>query len=311
MSNETLIIYVPNYRDVAVDSTVAAETSQAYDEARNFLSKQNWITRDLLAHVEKFFPEEGDITPGSGIRNLVAFKTACSILFREGRIYASCQQLSQVATLFLDKWGAKSVILGKKIACYYHKPQTNKLVSLHEKKYNVQTSQKFLVQCPFSISFSPVNFVKRLKLPLIFHHVKITTTDFTHTCELSPSYLRQAKKRSGCCISLDMPSLTTALELLRHNPNTSSTYIRTFLTKALPTWHSLDADFISNFRKRAAHYWTLHDNNPSHHISVEEAEKLTSRSTADETPIDGKGGGGFNLIHQSAGQPQWAGRPRK
>ena len=122
-----------------------------------------------------------------------------------------------------------------------------------------------------------------MKLPLIFHHVKITTTDFTHTYELLPTYLRQAKKRSGCCISLDMPSLTTALELLRHNPNTSSTYTRTFLTKALPTWHAIDSDFISNFRKCAAHYWTQHDNNPNHHISVEEAEKLTSSSTADET----------------------------
>jgi hypothetical protein len=281
LSNDT--IYVPNYRDVTVDSAVAASNSQAYDDARVFLSRQNWITRDLLAHVEQFYPEPGDITPGSGIRNLEAFKTACSILFSEGRIYASSQQLSQVVTLFLDKWSAKSVMLGKKIACFYHKPQKNKVLSQSEKKYSVQTSKKVLVQCPFHISYSPLNFVKRMKLPLIFHHVKITTTNFTHTCELSPTYLRQAKKSSGCCISLDMPSLTTALELLRHNPNTSSTYIRTFLTKALPTWHALDSVFISNFRKRAAHYWTQHDNNPNHHISVEEAEMLTSRSTADET----------------------------
>ena len=160
LSDDHFTLYLPDFRDATVNTAVAAENSVAYEDARNFLSNRNWITPDLLCHVVQFYPAEGDITPGSGIRNLDAFKAACSVLFCEGRIYALSQQLYQVTTLFLDKWGSKSVTLGKKIACYYHKPQKTKVVSGAEKKYNVQTSQKLLVQCPFSISYSPVNFVQ-------------------------------------------------------------------------------------------------------------------------------------------------------
>ena len=152
-----------------------------------------------------------------------------------------------------------------------------------EKKYHIQTSQKALVKCPFFISYSAIDFVRQKKHPLIFHHVKVTNTDFNHTCQLSPTYLRQAKKRLGCCLQVDMPNLNTVMELLRHNPNTSANYIRPFLTKALHTWHSFDCHFISTFHQRAVQYWAQNDNNLSHHISVQEAEQLTSTSTADET----------------------------
>ncbi len=100
----------------------------------DFFIPANMDHRDLLAHAEQFYPEEWKIAPVSGIHNLDASKTACSVLFSECHSYASSQPLSQVATFFLEKWGAKSVILGKKIACFYHKRQKNKLVSVSEKK---------------------------------------------------------------------------------------------------------------------------------------------------------------------------------
>jgi hypothetical protein len=214
------IIYVPDFCDVSVDSAIADGTRLGLETARNFLQDQNWITRDLLVHLEQFYPQDGDITPGSGIRNPEAFKRACSSVFEKGCIYASSKQLTQVSQLLLDKWGAKSVSLGKKICCFYHAPQKNKVVAGAQKKYNVQPSQKELVQCPFFISYSLIDFIAHKKHPLIFHHVRVTNTDFPHTCQLSPTYLRQAKKRSGCCLKFDTPNLNTVLELLRHNPNT-------------------------------------------------------------------------------------------
>jgi hypothetical protein len=189
------IIYVPDFCDVSVDSAIADGTRLGLETARNFLQDQNWITRDLLVHLEQFYPQDGDITPGSGIRNPEAFKRACSSVFEKGCIYASSKQLTQVSQLLLDKWGAKSVSLGKKICCFYHAPQKNKVVAGAQKKYNVQPSQKELVQCPFFISYSLIDFIAHKKHPLIFHHVRVTNTDFPHTCQLSPTYLRQAKKR--------------------------------------------------------------------------------------------------------------------
>ena len=110
-------MYVPKFRDATVNSAVTDGTTMGFQIARNFLLEQNWITSDLLAHMEQYYPDQGDIAPGTGIRDPAAFQTACSFLFQKGRIYASSKQLTQVVTLFLDKWGAKSVCLGKKICC--------------------------------------------------------------------------------------------------------------------------------------------------------------------------------------------------
>ena len=276
-------IFVPDFRHATVESAIQDGTTEGFHTARNILQNQSWITRDLQDYMEQFFPQDGDIAQGTAIRNPEAFESACTVLFKHGNIYASAKQLTQVVTLFLDKWGAKAVCHGKKICCFYHEPRKRQPVVGTIKKYHVQTSQKVLVKCPFVISYSLIDFVRHKKHPMIFHQVKVTSTNFRHTCQLCPTFLRQAKIRSGTCLKVDVPNLTTVMELLRHNPNTGSNYIRPFLTKALPTWHSFDCYFISNFRKRAVQYWARNDNNPDHHISMQEAEQLTSSSTADKT----------------------------
>ena len=174
---EMMSIHVPDFRDATVESAITVGTTDAFQIARNFLQDKNWITQDLLIHMEQFYPQQGDITPGTGIRNQDAFKTACSLLFQKGpcsllfqkgRIFASSKQLTQVVTLFLDKWGAKSVCLGKKICCFYHAPQKNKTVVASEKKYQVQTSQKVLVQCPFLFPTVPLILSAAKKTPSYF-----------------------------------------------------------------------------------------------------------------------------------------------
>jgi hypothetical protein len=79
------------------------------------------ITPKLHRHVESMFPGRGAIENGTGVPNKAAYQLACSVLFcsvlfKEGCIFASFKQLKQVATLFLDKWGVKKCVQhGKKI----------------------------------------------------------------------------------------------------------------------------------------------------------------------------------------------------
>jgi hypothetical protein len=50
-------------------------------------------------------------------------------------------------------------------------------------------------------------------IPNICHEIKITHTNFEHSCELSLVFLCEAKRRGGH-LKLDIPALKTALDLL-------------------------------------------------------------------------------------------------
>ena len=82
------------------------------------------------------------------------------------------------------------------------------------KVYKIKESQKSVIKCPFEIRYSLLAKVVADKVPDICHEIKITYTNFEHTCELSPVYLREAKRRGGF-LKLDIPALKSALDLLR------------------------------------------------------------------------------------------------
>jgi hypothetical protein len=116
------------------------------------------------------------------------------LLFHEGHIFASAKQLKQVATLFLEKWSVRCVQHGKKIVCYYHLPMTNNkkgfgFVPQDKHAYTVPESQKLLIKRRFEVKFSLIGYVAARKVPDVFHEVKITQTNFQHSCQLSPTYL--------------------------------------------------------------------------------------------------------------------------
>jgi hypothetical protein len=125
--------------------------------------------------------------------------------------------------------------------------------------HTVQESQKVLIKCPFKVKFSLIGYVAARKVPDVFHKVKITRTkNFDPSCQLSPVFLREAKRRGGH-LKLDAASLKTVLDLLRQHPNTKARVLRPYLIKALPTWHLLDSHYyVSNFRRRAVKYWIIH-----------------------------------------------------
>jgi hypothetical protein len=103
--------------------------------------------------------------------------------------------------------------------------------------YNTRKeTQKSQIKYPFEIRYSLIGRVARDKIPDICHETKITHTNFEHTCELSTTYLREAKQLGGR-VKLDIPALKTALDLLRLHPNTEACMLRPYLVRALPNWH--------------------------------------------------------------------------
>jgi hypothetical protein len=125
------------------------------------------------------------------------------------------------------------------------------------------------------------------KVPDICHEIKITLTNFQHTCELSPIYLREAKRRGGH-LKLDIPALKSTLDLLRLHPNTETRILRPYLVRALPNWHALASAYVANCRKRAIKHWSLYghsDDEPSY-LTMTEAELLVSAPSAADDIID-------------------------
>jgi hypothetical protein len=218
---------------------------------------------------------------------------ACTVLFKVGRIFSSPMQLKQAATLFLDKWGGQCAKHGKKIVCFYHAPMVKKKGKEDEsnsnrKVYKIKESQKSVIQCPFEIRYSLIGKVAADKVPDICHEIKITYTNFEHTCELSPVYLREAKRRGGYLKLLDIPALKSALDLLRLHPNTETRILRPYLVRALPSWHALDSCYVVNFRRRAIKHWSLHGHSVEEQsdLTMIEAESLVSAPSAADDIID-------------------------
>jgi hypothetical protein len=286
---DTLTVYVPDFKQPALASALL---SNNYTPCKTMFADADWITPDLRLNVESLFPSQDAITTGTRVRDKLAFKEACSVLFKKGRIFSSPKQLKQIATLFLDKWGGQCSQHGKKIVCYYHEVQkrTVKAVPLtsDRKVYNTKDTQKSQIKCPFEIRYSLIGRVARDKIPDICHETKITHTNFEHTCELSITYLREAKRLGGH-VKLDIPALKTALDLLRLHPNTEARMlVRPYLVRALPNWQAFDAHYISNFRKRAIKHWSVHGDfdEEDSGLTLAEAQMLVSAPSAVDDTLD-------------------------
>jgi hypothetical protein len=142
-------------------------------------------------------------------------------------------------------------------------------------------------KCPFTIRFSLIGVVAAHKHPDVFHEVKITQTNFEHTCQLSPTFLREAQRKGGH-LKLDIPSLKMALDLLCLHPTTKARILRPYLVRALPNWHALDSSYVSNFCKRAVKYWIIHGSYDDEDTTLTsaDAETLISTTTAADENSD-------------------------
>jgi hypothetical protein len=82
----TRFIHVPDFKDPALSLAI---TSGDFEPCKQNLHDSNWMTPDLRQHVESLFPGRDAIDNGTGVRDTVAFKRVCSIIFEKGRVYAS------------------------------------------------------------------------------------------------------------------------------------------------------------------------------------------------------------------------------
>ena len=98
---ETLIVHVPDFKGPAL---AQAKSSGVYTVCKKVFSDSDWVIPDLRRHIENLFPSCDAIHRETRVRDKVAFMDACSVLFKKGRI-SSPMRLSQVVTVFLDKWG--------------------------------------------------------------------------------------------------------------------------------------------------------------------------------------------------------------
>jgi hypothetical protein len=239
----------------------------------------DWLTDDLKEEITKHFPDTADIDKDRA-RCKVAFEMHALEMFPSGRLFASFVQLRVAVDMFQKAWGASTSHGSSRLVCFYGKPTKMPRVTVVEpEKQRARTPSLKEKMCPFKILYSLQGRQKgAAKQPNIYYQVKITTTDYEHTCELSPTSCRLALKGAGKLIP-NLAGLQDILSILRATPNTDYKLLRALLQKYVPFYLSLDGTYIRNFRLRALNYI---DN--THDLTMVEARALTSkvRSAADE-----------------------------
>jgi hypothetical protein len=241
-------------------------------EAKDFLTEQ------LRGEITSHFPVADDIGV-DGVRSLESFEKHASELFPSGRIFANYVQLREAVLMFQKAWGASVSHGSSRMCCYYGKPSRKPRVSVCEPdKQRTRLPSLKERLCPFKIQYSIQGMVGPNKKNRIHYRVKITTVDYEHTCELSPTSCRLALKGSGKLIP-DLAGLQDVLSILREHPTLDHKVLRTLLQKYVPFYLALDGTYIRNFRLRALTF-----DSGSTEITMVDARALTShsRSAADE-----------------------------
>jgi hypothetical protein len=117
-------------------------------------------------------------------------------------MFASFKQLDQAADMFLGAWAVKKTNHSKSIQCAYSTSHTKKDRRHADvsKRRKLEPTLKSVYKCPFVIRYSYVAYCKNkaIKKPGdIFYHVKITSINFQHTCQMTTIFHRQTVQLSG------------------------------------------------------------------------------------------------------------------
>jgi hypothetical protein len=217
-----------------------------------------------------------------------AFGTACASLFAKGRVYASHIQLDQVADLFLKSWGVKKTHPGQTIRCFFSPSIHKKTRQLYDqtKRRKVECSPKHQVSCPFKICYSLLGKDKQAredKTPKIFHHVKIATTCFEHTCNPSTTSHRMAIQKSGSAMP-ELAAIQGIMNLLRRRPTIHARDLRPMLVDHIPWFKPTDTKFVGNFRRKAVQFFMA--NPVGTPLSHSDMLDLTKNSAANERTVE-------------------------
>jgi hypothetical protein len=238
-----------------------------------------FLTEDLCVEITSHFPVSEDIGV-DGVRSKDSFEAHASELFPSGRLFANYVQLREAVDMFQKAWGASVSHGSSRMSCYYGKASRKPRTSVCEPdKQRARAPSLKETLCPFKIQYS-IQGMRRGpdKKDRMHYMVKITTVDYEHTCELSPSSCRLALKGSGKLIP-DLAGLQDVLSILREHPTLDHKVLRTLLQKYVPFYLALDGTYIRNFRLRALTF-----DSANTELTMVDARALTSdsRSAADE-----------------------------
>ena len=133
-----------------------------------------------------------------------------------------------------------------------------------EKRRKVDISLKEQYKCPFHIKYSHIGVSRKVKKPLIFYHVKITSVNANHTCELSTQCFRNAVSSSRGRVKVSLSGMNSLLQILKVSPSTPAIVLRPLLRQFVNNDTAIDCDFIRNFRTRVAYYHSSTGTSPEH-----------------------------------------------
>jgi hypothetical protein len=238
-----------------------------------------WVTDELKEEISGHYPDAVDISDNNRERCKESFEKHAVELFPCGCQFASFVQLRLAIDMFQTAWGASTSHGSSRFTCFYGKPSRKPRPSVVEPdKQRVRTASLKDKLCPFKILYAFQGVVKNQKKDNIMYQVKITTVDFEHTCDLSPTSCRLALKVAGK-LTPHLPGLQDVLSLLCESPHMDYKVLRCLLQKYVPFYQSLDGAYIRKFRLRALNYV---DN--THDLTMVEARALTlnCHSAADE-----------------------------
>ena len=250
-----LCLFVPDWRDNLVEEAIRADRMK---EANDELLQKDWITPGLADELQAHAPTATDVDPSTGTRDLDAFVAACEKVFPVGRQFASPKQLEQAAKIFLDQWAVSCTNFGKQIRCFYSKPPKRSKPRLKSvAPLRVHQDNRGECDCPFAIRFQPCDFKQREKRPSMFHHVRITSAVYQHTCTLSTVFHRRAMQASGRSL-VEVEKLKSLLRMLHLKPNMTTQDLRPHLIAHLPHWQAADSSLCCALRARAQKFLLTH-----------------------------------------------------
>jgi hypothetical protein len=267
----THTIYIPDFLALYIISPLS------WALQNKELLKEDWLTPGLLSEIEALAPSPTEIEADQdNRRDPSAFQNKIAKLFPVGRIFASFKQLDQAADMFLSSWAIKKTHHGKCIQCSYSAPINKKRShadTLLRRRH--EPTLKSVYKCPFAIRYSYLAYCKNknFKKPDVFYQVKITSVNYTHSCQMTTIFHRQAIQTAGG-YQPDLNGLNDIISLLRHKPNLQAEVLRPLLLKYLPHYKATDAKFLCNFRERARIWLIRNGDKP---MTMEEARFLSAK----------------------------------
>ena len=201
-----------------------------------------------------------------------SFETACRTMFYLHREFVNDLQLKQVALSFFSAWNVHASNRTGQFLCAFcastvdtEEYSTCDSSTRGTRNKPLTTLIKNKMKCPFILRYSKMHYNSPTK-DLIYYKVRITTDlrkktqAFMHTHPLSNSFYKRILNHSKTQSKIDLGPLKHALELLKADPRLNNNVLRKLLINLLPSGFDLNADFLRNFKIKAASY---HMNNPN------------------------------------------------